>query len=310
MAKAHIRVKELSAGELIYADTHNGRHYIKKELPVPDGINVSQSDMNIGHVFNNDPDEEISIEESVKRRIKKSGVKVKKNSVMALEYVLSTSPDFYQVYSPSGHFSNSIKWIAKKHGQENLISYHEHYDEINPHVHVIVVPIIKKQVRWKCKKGNEYLEGSKIEDRLCARDFTGNPKLLRKLQDDYYEFCRPYGEKYGITFERGIKVEEQTTKYARKTNHEMGLLNIQMENCKHSSQEVDEQLNRSSISFKEAQEKHKSIEAEARRLKAILEQKEREKDAFLQKQAEKEQENRRLEKWREQNKNKDFGMGM
>jgi hypothetical protein len=79
--------------------------------------------------------------------------------------------------------------------------------------------------------------------RLCARDFTGGPKKLEALQDDYYQFCTQFnGRKQPpsainmfnpkeVVFYRGTKAAEQLKHYTKKTNHEIGLLRGQILAC-------------------------------------------------------------------------------
>ena len=101
----------------------------------------------------------------------------------------------------------------------------EHYDESNPHCHFIVVPIEKKTIKWKNRNGS----GSREEDRLAIREITGGREKLRKLQDDYFAFIHPFGEKYGIEFKRGkLKAKDTLDEYTRQTNHELGEIRAQL----------------------------------------------------------------------------------
>ena len=89
-----------------------------------------------------------SLKDTIYYRLGDAGVQAKKLRYgVRICYVRFTR--FLQAYTPSKHFTNCVKCLEKKHGTENIVAIAEHYDETNPHVHVIVVPIIKKEVRWK-----------------------------------------------------------------------------------------------------------------------------------------------------------------
>jgi hypothetical protein len=142
-----------------------------------------------------------------------------------------------------------------------------HYDETKPHVHIIVVPIIKKEVRWKRSKGDGFIEGKKEENRLCARDFTGNRNMLRSLQDDYFNYFVSYGKECGVTLERGTKVEDQTKKYLGKTYHEIGLINEALEKNNQLAQEANrlykigkENIEEYQKKIEEAKEQNKKLQ--------------------------------------------------
>ena len=308
MSKVTIRVKEISTGDIEHTYIHNSRLYAERGYPIPENINVGQSGWNKSCVIKDGCEAEIPLNEAIDYRITKSGVKVRKNSVMALEYIVSVSPDFFQVYSTSGYFLNSLDFLSKKHGFDNIVSLSEHYDETNPHAHIVVVPIIKKEVGWKRKKGDGYIEGKTEENRLCARDFTGNRNLLSKLQDDYFTFCVPYGQKHHVTFERGTSVEEQTKKYLGKTHHEMGLINKELEKNDLLMQQVNHQFNLGMTSI-EAQKKLNGMNEQNQKLQALKEEKNKGLNSFLQQQAVKEIEAKQIKEWREANKKKGNAFG-
>lgn len=156
-----------------------------------------------------------SIEEAVEKRIKDTGVKVRSNSVKAIEYVLALSPDvqnLYKDYSASAVLTKMLDFVDKRHGKENVVSVSQHFDESNPHVHFVVVPIIRKKKKWKNSNG----AGEKIDFALSARDFVGTRAKLRQLQTDFYEFCKEtYSERLNIDFKRGTDARKQTKKYTK-----------------------------------------------------------------------------------------------
>lgn len=225
MAYGIIRVRELSAGEVGAAETHNARKYQDKEMPGhinPDGYHTHET---IG---------DVSMSERINERLKALGITPRKNSVVALEYVVALSGNpqekaqIRQNYDIGGFLSDATRWVAERHGgMLNLVAVSQHFDESNPHAHIVVLPIVEKAVKWKNQKG----EGERVENRLCARDFTGSKDLLSALQDQYHAFVEPYGAKMGgVKFYRGTKKEEQLKTYTKKTSHELGLLRQKLDN--------------------------------------------------------------------------------
>lgn len=215
MAHGIIRVRSITAREIGATYIHNERRYQEHDLPVPENIypegkgpyGIYGSNMHTSY-------------KTINQRLKETGVKVRKNSVHAIEYVIGASPDFFaaDVYSVEGYLSHCLAFLKKKHGIDNIISIHTHYDESTPHMHVIVTPIVEKEVKFK----NRYGEGTRKENRLCARDFIGDKHKLRQLQDDFFLHVKPIGEAYNVPFYRGTLAEKQLKQYTRETNHELG----------------------------------------------------------------------------------------
>lgn len=221
MAFGIIRVRELSAPDIAPTEVHNARKYKDKRLETPSNIDPEGY-----HTHETVGDK--SMNERIKERLKELGITPRKNSVMALEYVvaLSGNPEEKKImkenYDMGGFLSDAMKWIVERHGgMQNLVAVSKHFDESNPHAHIIVLPIVEKTVKWKNQNGS----GEQTENRLCARDFTGDVDKLSKLQTDFHGFVEPYGEKMGgVKFYRGTKKEEQLKEYTRNTSHELGVL--------------------------------------------------------------------------------------
>jgi chromosome segregation ATPase len=132
-------------------------------------------------------------------------------------------PELYMMYCRA--------WLEEKYGFDNIVATTIHREESEPHIHVIVTPIKQKKVKWKNAKG----EGERIENRLCARDFTGEKALLEKMQDDFHAFTKNFGSKFGVEFYRGLKASEQLKVYTKKTDHTIGLLRKEMNEIKEKS---------------------------------------------------------------------------
>ena len=125
------------------------------------------------------------IVEGVRDRL--SGIKIRKNGVLAYEFLLTASSEFFRSddgevkYQKVVNFSRkAMAWLKEIFGSENIISSVCHLDEQTPHLHVIITP---------------------IDDRgkLNAFGWTGDKKKLQRLQDSYAEKMSVLG------LERGIK---------------------------------------------------------------------------------------------------------
>ena len=230
MAYGIIRVRNLSAGDIRHAEIHNAREYEAVGLNTPDNI-----DPNGHHTHWVAGDQEKSISQAINERLDSLGIKTRSNSVVAIEYVvaLTGTPDerkeMWHAYSESGFLAAAQQWVAERHGgMANVVAISQHYDETNPHAHIIVLPVVEKSIKWKNQNGS----GERKEHRLCARDITGHPDKLRKLQDDYHAFVEPFGPKMGVKFYRGTKKEEQLKEYTKATSHELGRLRAELDQTK------------------------------------------------------------------------------
>lgn len=113
--------------------------------------------------------------------------KRRKDAVIAIEYLITASPEAFTRHgghledSGSGYFEDALKWLNQRHGESNVISSTIHLDEITPHMVAYVVP-------------------KTTDERLSARDFLGGPKLLRDMQDSFFNACGPQYQ-----LDRGVK---------------------------------------------------------------------------------------------------------
>ncbi|MEH6713561.1 MAG: MobV family relaxase [Paraglaciecola polaris] len=129
----------------------------------------------------------------VKAKLETHGIsKLRKNGVLALEFVLTFSPEFIfqndkrQYREDAKQRLNewakrSLAWAKSEFG-DNLITAVVHFDESTPHLHLCVLPI-------KPKKSGKF--------GLCARDITGGKTKLQSLQDSYHNELKHLGLQRG-----------------------------------------------------------------------------------------------------------------
>jgi len=201
--------------------------------------------------------EQTSLAEAIQKRLKTTGVKERKNSVLAIEYVLALSPDlidkFYNkpnAHNPEVIMKDLTTFVAEKHGWENIVSISEHYDESNPHVHVVVVPVIEKEVSWKNRHGT----GTKIENRLCADEFIGGRMKMHLMQSAYHTHVvsRVEGKirKHApeVRFVRGIDARKNERVYIQQTMRH--LAGPRLDQSKEVDEKIDQQAKSSAEQIK------------------------------------------------------------
>lgn len=127
--------------------------------------------------------------------------KRRKDAVIAVEYMMTTSKEWMQKATPEQQkkfFENSKQWLENKYGKENVVLTSIHRDETTPHMAAWVTPITE-------------------DGRLCAKDFIGGPAKLRKDQTDYHKAVKSMGLSRGIEGSTA-KHERIQTFYSRISN--------------------------------------------------------------------------------------------
>jgi len=221
MSHTICRFKKLTSLKAVSsAEVHNARKYEELGLSIPENIkheNEGYYGVNYYELWMEGND----MVDAIQKRLKDTSIQPRKDSVLAHEYVLGVSKDWYEKanYSASGMLSNLLGFIIEKYGSENIVSIAQHFDESTPHLHVIVTPIVKKERKWKNKNGS----GIKTSYGLSGSDFINGRDTLRKLQDDFYSYARQWDQRDGI-LRRGLFSEEQAKQYTERTNHIIGEL--------------------------------------------------------------------------------------
>lgn len=254
MAYGLARVRNLSADKLKATSTHNRREFEKYGLMVPDHIKpngpASIFGSNSHNLFGGE-----TLEEAVNNRLSSLGITPRKNSVVAIEYAVGLvgTPqeilEAYKNYDVRTFLQTRLgyEFLGKKHGIDNIVSIDLHFDEINPHAHIVVVPIVEKEVKWKNAKGS----GSRTEHRLCAKDFTGHKDKLKQLQTDIYQFIDKYSPKLGVKVWRGTKKEDQLKQYTKATNHELGEIRHEIH---HLTERLNMIINKAELTLEDRKE--------------------------------------------------------
>jgi hypothetical protein len=178
----HGRTKFKSLEEIAVAEEHNLR-----EIPTPgaDGSGAVRRIYGGGRAV-----------DRLQQIIDHYDIKVRKNAALAMEYVLTFSPEMESEINLNDWIQANIKFLQAEHG-DGLLTVDVHLDEKTPHLHAICAPLIKKEVR-----GKEQM-------RLSGVDFWKGKQKLSARQDRYAKAMRPFGLARGI---KGSRATHRTLK--------------------------------------------------------------------------------------------------
>lgn len=149
----------------------------------------------------NEHDGAISSAEIVERFEQAFPDKLRKNGVLAVEYLMTASPEWWEKASAEQQaefFKRSREFLYERHGKENVLYTGTQLDESTPHMVAYVLP--------RDEKG-----------KMNAAHFLDGRKKLSECQDTYAEKVKSLG------LERGI--EGSTAKHERVKRH-YGLLKL------------------------------------------------------------------------------------
>lgn len=136
-----------------------------------------------------------------------------KNPVIAVEYIVTASPDQLQRpdFDLEGYFNAARAYLDRLVGAENLIHAAIHYDESNPHGHFIYTPIIELEpgIRRRSVVVGKDADGKQLREvrefptkagrALNGKRFTGLDASVQ-LQTD---FAEQVGKPFGLI--RGVR---------------------------------------------------------------------------------------------------------
>src|SRR5690606_26047412 len=141
-------------------------------------------------------------------------VKPRKGGTIACEDVYGASPEYWNrdgdwKLKPVEEIERdpvvqaAVALARRKHGRR-LVSCSLHPDEESPHVHVIFVPLVKREHSKRGRKPNgtpRDTNGKPLEDNrpkvekwtLDVSSMRGRPSDLEKNHDEWAEICAPFG---------------------------------------------------------------------------------------------------------------------
>lgn len=164
---------------LLIAARHNLRDQ-QAEHGAAASISLELSHFNIVLHGPSRPKDIVSIASDLKTKYAVPKRKLRVDHVQAIELVISVRKD--SVLDELAYFRASLRWVMDVFGEEMLLSAVVHYDESEPHMHVLVLPILDGQ----------YMGGQPI-------DKTRLPKLNKR-------FATEVGNAFGLSLERKPKL--------------------------------------------------------------------------------------------------------
>jgi len=145
----------------------------------------------------------------------KTGIKPRKNAVLAVEMLFTFSPEMKGKIKISDWVKEHQKFIENEFPKGSVLSAHLHLDEATPHIQLVISPIIKKTVR------------KKQQWRLACKDYFGTPEKLRQYQDRYASAMSVFGLERGI---RGSKAHHnEVKKYYTELKNEVAQAKVDIE---------------------------------------------------------------------------------
>lgn len=162
-ASGFLRMQKLKgAGKVLAASRHNKRQ-IQAEHGAGGHIDAARIRLNMSLHGPGTPEEVANLARSL---MAAAGVKPqKKNAVLAIEQIFSLPPN--TTIEPEAYFRDCLKWAAEHFGGlGNVLSADVHLDESQPHLHVLILPL--------------------IDGRMNGSDMFGNRQRLQFLHTDLH----------------------------------------------------------------------------------------------------------------------------
>ena len=147
-------------------------------------------------------------------KYEQAGNNIRKNGVLAIEYLLTASPEFFAEGSKNERDERLKKWceaqiefMKKEHGDKNILCMYVHMDEKTPHIEAYVVPLDAK-------------------GKLNCKAFLGGKIKLQGLQTRYATHNKNFGLVRGLkgsraTHQQVQKFYEQIKQPAKVSNENL-----------------------------------------------------------------------------------------
>ena len=165
MPYAILRFQKRKAGGVVACERHNERR--KEAYKSNPDIEMGRSKENYHLV----PQPRYTYKKEINRMIAEAGCKVRRDSVMMVETLITASPEFMNSLPPEEqklYFQTALDFVSERVGRQNILSAVVHMDEKTPHMHLSFCPITP-------------------DGKLSAKAFLGNQKTLSEWQTAYHE---------------------------------------------------------------------------------------------------------------------------
>ena len=200
MAYGICRIQKLKAGSVGRSAKHTSRKY--------DTPNADPEKQHIRIIGEPDSPNIPDLETLVRQHI--GDQTIRKNAVLAVEFLLTASPEYFRPDDPSraGYYEpkrledfqqSACQWLVNRYG-DRIVRAELHLDESTPHIHAYMVPLDEK---------------GKLN---CRALLGGSRYRLSELQDDFAQAMATLGLERGI---KGSKAKHtEISKYYAAVNSE------------------------------------------------------------------------------------------
>lgn len=172
MGFAILRLQKLKAGAAVHRSLKHA--FRTQDTPNADPGRLSEN----SHIGAQ------SVEEALAKFNDRLPKKVRKNAVLAVEFLITGSPEAMAGKSrqqQDQYFADALAWLKERHGAENVVYTGIHRDETTPHMYAYAVPLDD-------------------QGKLNCRSFYGGAAALSAMQTD---FADRVGKKHQL--ERGVE---------------------------------------------------------------------------------------------------------
>ena len=210
--------KHITRENVMYIDGFRQVSVFVPDNAQPERTILNKEYMSRKYVDENGRPKTYTLQQMINKRISECDIKVRKGQSRSLEIIFGGSPEALSSLSPEQldqWAKDTIEWAKNEWGAENVMYAALHMDESTPHLHLIVVPIVKGVSRRSASKAAQ--DSKKGIER---KSYSKDPQKLRLSANDVYTKSRLYGyhtsyakivgKKYGL--QRGIRAEAGSVK--------------------------------------------------------------------------------------------------
>lgn len=188
-------------------------------------------------------------DDAIAARISSAGIrrKITHDQVRAIRVMLSGTHEDMMEIEKAGRLDDwcrdSMDWLYRTFGRENVVSAVLHMDEHTPHIHATLVPIVtgerRKAGQKKPKEGGRTYRKKANAARLCADDVLNRTRLIA-YHDDYAKVMAKYGLQRGV---RGSEARHvSTAQYYRDLRRQTGELEENVRQLQAEQEEAEKRL--------------------------------------------------------------------
>jgi hypothetical protein len=199
--------------------------------------------------------------------------KRRKDAVIAVEYLMTASPEFFHGKTPTQQekfFDDALEWLRGKYGSDRVLCAVVHHDETSPHLSAFVVPITK-------------------DNRLCAKEFIGDRASMTADQTSFHQAVKHHGLERGVErsrakhttiqqFYAGLAVEEpridvripEADVFEKKAVYGQRVAEVVTHSAKRTISALEAQLTHEKTLRQKAERRANEAESDLKRVKPLL----------------------------------------